>query len=64
VSYNFNIKVDANGQVTCPGGAQYAPEGSFTLSGHVDADGKNETVTVQRHSIAGDVVAQASSYHR
>lgn len=69
MSYNFKVVVK-DGQFE-GGSATSCPDGSFTISGHVNNDGSNESVGIQRFTsiISGDTshsqqVASAQSWHK
>jgi len=75
MSYSFTVEVKEDGTVTIPGAVEetplaviakvrHVPAGKFEISGHVEPDGKNETLNISRRSISGDVVALSQSWHK
>ena len=64
MSYNFTVKVDEEGNAEVEGQPlQHVPAGSFQISGHSQADGKNESLNVTRRNEDNQVVTSAQVWH-
>lgn len=62
MSYSFAITAKA-GKLEVPEEVFHVPDGVFTISGHLDDSGANESLVVNRKDDAGSMVASASSWH-
>ncbi len=62
MSYSFAITAKA-GKLEVPEETFHVPDGVFVISGHLNDDGSNESISVYRKDDAGNSVASASSWH-
>ena len=66
MSYNFTVTKTEDGlTVACSEGMlSHIPDGTYLVSGHVNADSSNESVGINRRGVTGNVEASAQSWHR
>jgi len=66
MSYNFTVtKKEGKLTVDCPDAMLvHVPDGVFTISGHTNEDGGNDSVGINRRGLDGDMVSSAQSWHK
>jgi hypothetical protein len=63
MSFSFVITCK-DGKLSVPDDTFQVPDGEITVGGHVDSDGGNESLYVQRKDSSRVLRSSAQSYHR